>query len=937
MSIRLNGAFLTSTSTITCSARRLGNLSGQLLSTTTFNASNFLGITPQTTANFVMTDLGITYTKNTSYNINLPSGFFKDSDGNALASSSLSFVTPTLGPTYNSGNPTPGQTNFGNTNVVLSFNRQILQGTSGTLKLYNGSGLVVSINATDTTNVIISGTNCTINLITYLRDNTSYYITIDSGFVQDNLGLPCEAVTANNIIYFTTGPYYTFSPNPATLFYNEDTTEIITPTVQILDYSYSDSTGYTVTITPSDVQGILSMSSTGGATSSFNNTSKVLTLTGTRAQINANLKNITLIPGGDIRINYTLTYQLTTPRLVVISRTQTVQFGSITQNTNCPSTYTAFNYMTTSSVFSANDPMITDPDPTGTQFTVVLTSSNSGMFSTTNLTPRNPITLTGTKSEINTLFRSNGLNYHGSPGATSDTWTYVQTKSTDTSESTLTNITISVSLISNSGVQHGEILNTWNYTGPGTYTLILPFDSYYYNLFNVELVGGGGGGAAALAGTLGQGNANVGGGGGGGYLYHENVSLPGQGLGVYNPPSFTLTVGAGGITGGGAQQSATMPAYSPPAPGAYGGSSTFSYSYYWSPGTNGGDTSFLGYIAYGGSSAGTTVNALNNGSNNQNTPSSGGASGNSGLTANSGTDNHYYNAPGSPSLVANYTEIYNAQNGTSQQPNSLGKGMGGAGALNSYTTFLQVNPSYNHYNLPDGWLGGRGFNSKLNPQAMVGWGGQGGGPSQTPTAFVGNTIDENLLIITPNRTSITVNPINIPSYWFSNFPITGRGINNNTNIDFIVDWSTDGKYSVDARGGVGGRTWANLGFQTNDVIRISNVYLSNDGGKAGITYPPGATDYDCVITIGNPNVLAIGGSLYPGVSTSVSVSGKVSYWKYSYYGRGGNGNAFASTLPMARGATFHAYLKNPAYGADFSVDLPYDGGPGFAIIQEIRR
>jgi hypothetical protein len=936
--LRLSGSFIKSTSTITCSIKKNLGTSAKLLSTSSFSASDFLGITPQTKMALTLADLGFSYSKNTTYHINLPSGFFNDSQGNPLPAINLDFSTPTFGPTYNSGNPTPGQTNFGNTSVVLAFNRQILQGTSGTVKLYNSSGLVATINATDTTNVTISGSNCTINLITYLKDNTSYYMTIDAGFVTDSLGLPCEAVTANNVIYFTTGPYYTFGPAPATLFYNEDTTEIISPSIQILDYSYSDSTGYTVTITPSDVQGVLSMSSTGGATSSFNNTTKVLTLTGTRTQINANLKNITLIPGGDIRINYTLTYRLTTPRSTVISRTQTVQFGNATQNTKCPSTYSGFNFMTTSSVFSADNyyPMITDPDPTGAQFTVVLTSSNSGMFSTTNLTPRNPITLTGTKSELNTIFHTNQLNYHGLPGATSDTWTYVQTKSTDTSNSTLTNITVAVTLTSNN--THGTILNTWKYLGAGTNTLTLPFDSYYYNLFTIELVGGGGGGAATLAGGVGSGGPSVGGGGGGGYLYHENVSLPGQGLGVYNPPSFTLTVGSGGITGGGAQQSATMPAYSPPAPGSYGGNSTFSYSYNWSPGTNGGNTSFLGYTAYGGAGAGTTVNALNNGSNNQNAPSSGGASGNAGLTANSSTDNHYYNTPGSPSLVANYTEIYNAQNGTSFQPNSLGKGMGGAGVLDSYTTFLQVVSGYNHYNLPDGWLGGKGTNSKLQPQAMVGWGGQGGGPSQGPTAFVGNTIDQNLVIITPNRTSITVNPINIPSYWFSNFPITGRGINNSTNIDFIVDWSADdGTYSVDAQGGVSGRTWANLGFQANDVIRISNYYLSNTG-QTGVTYPPGATDYDCVITIIDPTSLAIGGTKFPGVGIfRVQVAGKVAGWKYSYHGRGGNGNAYASTLPMTSGATFQAFLTNPAYGADFTTTLPYDGGPGLAIIQEIKR
>ena len=650
MSIRLNGAFLTSTSTITCSARRLGSLSTQLISNSTFNATNFLGITPQTTANFVMTDLGITYTKNTSYNINLPSGFFKDSNGNALASSSLSFVTPTLGPTYNSGNPTPGQTNFGNTSVVLSFNRQILRGTSGTLKLYNGSGLVVSINATDTTNITINDINCTVNLITYLRDNTNYYITIDSGFVQDNLGLPCEAVIANNVIYFTTGNNYTLGQAPGTLFYDEDTTEIISPAIQILDYTYSDSTGYTITITPSDVQGVLSMSSTGDATSSFNNTSKVLTLTGTRTQINTNLKNITLIPGGDIRINYTLTYRLTTPRSTVVSKTQTVQFGNTTQNTNCPSTYTAFNYMTTplniGQTYFYGGPLITDPDPTGAQFTVTLNSTNGGLFSTFAksggnvqsstfiLAPQNPISFTGTKAQINTIFGgiTTQINYHGLPGGSRDTVVYTQTKSTDTSESTLTSINITFTLASNSPSVTGTVWGNYPiYRGS---SITLTFDQLYYGISSIELVGGGGGGSyVPVLGTLSNPSYSpIGAGGGGGYLYQTNLSLTSQALsyGTNASPVLlgTTIVGAGGANGGGTSRPF----------GATGKN--------WSEGTNGGNTQLFGYIAYGGRGGGpagipTIPSSLYGSGASSASPYYGGDSGNGGLASNINIDNHF--------------------------------------------------------------------------------------------------------------------------------------------------------------------------------------------------------------------------------------------------------------------------------------------------------
>jgi len=646
MSIRLFNANLTCTSTlnVTQPQKNIGIAPATFLVSSFFTCSDFVGITKRTTVTLTAFDLGITYSPSTSYSVSIPYGFFLDISGNPIPGTTLTYTTPSTGPTFNTSNPMPGTSSYGGTNITINFNRWVDRGTTGSIKLYNSSGLVYSFAITDTTNITFVNGSVVVNLFQYLRDNTNYYVTIDAGCVIDEYKFTNSAITASNVIYFTTGNNYTLGQVPSTLFYNEDTTETIVPYIQIVDLAYADSSGYTITVTPSDVQAVISLSvPTGQATSSFNSATKVLTLTGTRTQINNSLQNITLIPGGNYELNYSLIYSLTTPRSTNISKAQTVQFGNATQTTNCPATYVGFNYQTTGSFLGGYSTLITDLDPTGAQFTVTLTSLNGGLFSTYAIvngfvqnstfikTPQNPISFTGTKAQVNSFFNltTTQINYHAVPGGSSDTIVYSQTKSTDTTESTPTTINIAVTLVSNTSGSSGSI---W-----GDYKIIrgsntqISFDQLYYGIVNVELVGGGGGGVTITAPVI-SGNPvylAAGAGGGGGYAYHANLSLTQIALnaGTNANPTITslLTVGAGGIAGGGT-------------------SHTFNYSgqtVTWNAGANGGNTTFAGYIAYGGGGGGINNPALYGSATTGAYYNSGGQSGNSGLSSNSSTDDHY--------------------------------------------------------------------------------------------------------------------------------------------------------------------------------------------------------------------------------------------------------------------------------------------------------
>jgi len=690
MSIRLFNANLTCTSTlnVTQPQKNIGIAPATFLVSSFFTCSDFVGITKVTTVTLTAFDLGITYSPSTSYSVSIPYGFFVDSSGNPMPGTTLTYTTPSTGPTFNTSNPMPGTSSYGGTNITINFNRWVDRGTTGSIKLYNSSGLVHSFAITDTTNITFVNGSVVVNLFQYLRDNTNYYVTIDAGCVIDEYKFTNSAITASNVIYFTTGNNYTLGLVPNPMSYIEDTVQTINPYIQIVDAAFVDSTGYTLTITPSDVQAVISLSvPTGQASSSFNSATKVLTLNGTRAQINNSLQNISLTPGGNFTNNFGISYALTTPRSTQISKTQLINFNGNIETTfvagGILSSGQAYNNQTTSQAFYGCT--ITDLDPTGAQFTITLTSTNSGMFSINYSNPNSVFTYTGTKTQVNSVFST--ILYHGMPGGTTDTIIYHQVKSTDTSESLTTNNTYTIALSKGTGITP----NTGTYLTPGTYTLNLPFDDFYYGLISMELVGGGGGGNASTPG---------GGGGGGGYCYINNLALPGISNGSYTVPSPSIVVGAGG-----------------------------------SLGSYGGDTTAFGYIAKGGAPGGSTNSANSGGTANQGLSWQGGASGAGGLSPLS---YNYAYAPSSGDQRL-LESAYNAKNHVTSGIGQVGAAGAGANGSNAGITVPSGSGAYTG-NL-EFWVPGPGITSNLLSHNIFGSGGAGGGNYNAGTNVNNPTLD----------------------------------------------------------------------------------------------------------------------------------------------------------------------------------------------------
>ena len=149
---------------------------------------------------------------------------------------------------------------------------------------------------------------------------------------------------------------------PSTFNFTKSTTETITGTPTIVYEGAGD--GWSITITPSDPSVVDTMSSTGFT--SFNSTTKALTIGGTTAQVIGHLQNITLTTTS-VKQDIFLLYEGTVAEATVNEKTYTVR-----QQMNClnldylTEPRATSEYLTsTESLIGDDGPQILDPDYTG--------------------------------------------------------------------------------------------------------------------------------------------------------------------------------------------------------------------------------------------------------------------------------------------------------------------------------------------------------------------------------------------------------------------------------------------------------------------------------------------------------------------------------------------------------------------------------------------
>ena len=134
---------------------------------------------------------------NNEYYVNIDANALTDNANNffdgldSSSNSGMRFTTEidTFGPTIVSFTPTlDSSDNLIDTNLVFTFNEDVFA-TTGNITLYDASNnSTLQVFDVSSSDVSISGTQVTVSLQTDLSFDASYYVNIDSGAFEDNLG-----------------------------------------------------------------------------------------------------------------------------------------------------------------------------------------------------------------------------------------------------------------------------------------------------------------------------------------------------------------------------------------------------------------------------------------------------------------------------------------------------------------------------------------------------------------------------------------------------------------------------------------------------------------------------------------------------------------------------------------------------------------------------
>jgi len=396
--------------------------------------------------------------------------------------------------------------------ATLSINTFTSTGTGGTFSV-NGTTKVVTITGTRSqVNSRLSGLRIDANanavdfVLSYFTSNSLNAVTDTKSQTLISQGL--------SILGAVTQP---------TIYYIEDSNFTITGAPVITDVGYDGSNLYIYTITPSDTAAIQSATIGGtGGTASFNASTKVISIQGTRSQVNGRLNAINIVTGVDYGVNFNLQYRCVTPRNDQADKIQVAAVGSNdteVTNMNISRTYLSNQ---PNFIFSSNIPQISDLDATNPTYTVVFNSAN-GLFNIAlnvspyveGSAPTNPFSITGTKDFINQKFGA--IQFYPTAGFSSNTtFTYTQFKNG------VQQVSQEVALLGSAGTYPYRVvdfISSQNWTPR-------PGDVLYGKIDSLLLVGGGGGGSV--------------GGGGGGEVIYVTADYTLQNT------SYSIQVGAGG-------------------------------------------------------------------------------------------------------------------------------------------------------------------------------------------------------------------------------------------------------------------------------------------------------------------------------------------------------------------------------------------------------
>jgi len=343
-------------------------------------------------------------------------------------------------------------------------------------------------------------------------------------------------------------------------------------------------------------------------TASFNNSTKVLTLSGNRDAVNNLVDRILLTPATDYRQNFTLSYTVTTPRSSTATKTQQLLIG--VADTDVVNIAQSRSYIGNNPnyLFANNTPSIADTDSSGPTYTVSFQCSSAlGSFSTTrntNVSGNTTISYSGTKNDCNAWF-STVIFYPKKDSIATGNITYTQYKNNTLQATQTFSITGTSQAFPDEGFLAGP-----NSVGAVSWTPTAE-QVYYVGVVQILMVGGGGGGG-------------FGGGGGGQVKILNNIPITnttyngfigsGGNAAYFDAVSQTYVNGTnggqtswqGGYTASGGTTGSKFNQNNPN--GVFGGGNSYSSTGTTRAGSYGGGSNYTFYVggAGGGSGAAAT-------------------------------------------------------------------------------------------------------------------------------------------------------------------------------------------------------------------------------------------------------------------------------------------------------------------------------------------
>lgn len=307
----------------------------------------------------------------------------------------------------------------------------------------------------------------------------------------------------------------------STFYYDEDVPSTVTGYPSITDLTGTGNT-YTLDIScTTPALPIINFTSTGGSggTVSYNSTTKVLTIAGTKTQVNSWLPGLKVQATTDYRGQLDLFYVLHVSTGVVATRVQTGYVSASDTNIVNMIARTFVSNTVDQYIFASTTPYIAEQVTTFIPSYTISFGTTAGRFGTSHSNLSANFSITGGRDYINSIFPT--IMFVPNKNVTGpQSFVYTQMRNGSTQEF------FAVSLTGTNRTSNIAGVGVTTITSDQTFTLT--FEQSLYLNTDILVVGGGGGGGAIVGG----------GGGGGEVIALSNVSLP---SGTLN-----ITIGTGG-------------------------------------------------------------------------------------------------------------------------------------------------------------------------------------------------------------------------------------------------------------------------------------------------------------------------------------------------------------------------------------------------------